>query len=103
MRAAISNTAEFGIDHAAGRLVDDRVRAEMRTLLAEIRDGRFADRLKSDADAGFPELRRHRDETADHEIESAGRAVRDLMPWLAEDDAKSEASAPSMADEDRQS
>ena len=59
--------------------------------------------LKSDADAGFPALRRHRDETADHEIESAGRAVRDLMPWLAEDDAKSEASAPSMADEDRQS
>ena len=64
----------------------------MRALLAEIRDGRFAERLKTDAGAGFPGLHRHRSETADHGIESAGRAVRDLMPWLAEDDAKSEAS-----------
>ncbi len=97
MRAAISNTAEFGIDHAAPRLVNDRVRAEMRALLAEIRDGRFAERLKTDADAGFPDLHRHRQATADHPIEQAGRTVRNLMPWLAEDDAKVEASGASDA------
>ena len=96
MRAAISNTAEFGIDHAATRLVDDRTRAEMRALLAEIRDGRFADRLKADADAGFPDLHRHRQDTADHPIEQAGRTVRTLMPWLAEDDAKAEAGGPKL-------
>jgi len=93
MRAAISNTAEFGIDHAGPRLVDDRIRNEMRALLAEIRDGRFAGKLKTDADRGFPDLLRHRQAQAQHPIEQSSRTVRDLMPWLAEDDAASEASS----------
>ena len=93
MRAAISNTAEFGIDHAGPRLVDDRVRAEMRALLAEIRDGRFAAKLRNDAAAGFPDLLRHRQAQAEHPIEQSSRTVRRLMPWLAEDDAAAEASS----------
>ncbi|MAC18324.1 MAG: ketol-acid reductoisomerase [Phycisphaerae bacterium] len=99
MRAAISNTAEFGIDHAAPRLVDDAVKSRMRDLLAEIRDGRFAARLRDDADSDFPDLRRHRTDTANHPMETSGRTVRGLMPWLAEEDAKSQATVPTRADQ----
>lgn len=99
MRAAISNTAEFGIDTAGPRLVDERTRAEMRALLAEIRDGRFADRLKTDASRGFEELHRHRRNQADHPIEDAGSTVRDLMPWLSEEDRRSQVSGPRSSDE----
>ena len=98
MRSAISNTAEYGIDHAAPRLVDEDVKSRMRELLAEIRDGRFAAALQADAGAGFPDLRRHRAQTADHSMETAGRKVRELMPWLAKEDAESQATGSRPAD-----
>ena len=99
MRAAISNTAEFGIDHAGPQLVDEKTRATMRTLLQEIREGGFATRLRRDADNDFQNLRAHRDAQRDHPIESAGETVRNLMPWLAEEDARSQAPSPDSADE----
>ena len=99
MREAISNTAEFGIDHAGPRLVDDRIRAEMRALLSEIRDGRFADHLRRDVEAGFEGLRGHRERQRTHEIEEASETVRGLMPWLAEEDRRSQASGRESSDE----
>lgn len=99
MRAAISNTAEFGIDTAGPRLVDEGTRSEMRALLAEIRDGRFADRLRADADHGFEGLHRHRKTQTHHPIEDAGAKVRDLMPWLSEEDRRSQASTGKTSDE----
>ena len=99
MRAAISNTAEFGIDHAGPRLVDEKTRATMRALLQEIRDGGFAERLRRDAGDGFRDLHAHRDAQRDHPIEAAGETVRNLMPWLAEEDARLQAPGPDTADE----
>ncbi len=100
MREAISNTAEFGIDHAGPRLVDESTRRTMRELLDEIRDGRFARRLRQDADQGFAGLETHRRAQRGHPIEETGRTIRGLMPWLAEEDARSQSSNPSSADEE---
>jgi ketol-acid reductoisomerase len=82
MREAISNTAEFGAYAAGPRVVDEHVRQTMRTILAEIRDGGFARRVREDHEAGFPWFEQRRRGAAQHPIEQAGHAVRAMMPWL---------------------
>ena len=85
MRAAISNTAEFGAYEAAPRMADDRTRATMRTLLAEIRSGAFSRRMQADHDAGGPWFRAQRAAADAHPMERAGAEVRELMPWLGKE------------------
>ena len=79
---AISNTAEFGGHLAGDRLVDEKVRAEMKQILAEIQSGQFAKTLMADSEADFKNLKARRAEDAAHDIEKSGKRVRDLMPWL---------------------
>ena len=91
MRAAISNTAEFGAFTAAPRVVDEGVRRTFASILDEIRDGRFAHRMLADhaqGDAWFTAERRRADH---HPIEATGERVRALMPWL---NGESQRSAP---------
>ena len=83
MRAAISNSAEFGTYAAAPRMADDRTKAVMRTLLDEIRSGAFTRRMQADHDAGAPWFRAQRAAADAHPMERAGAEVRALMPWLA--------------------
>ncbi len=83
MRYSVSDTAEFG-DYSSGqRVIDERVRATMRQVLAEIRDGSFAKRWIAEARKGAPELHRRRAAEQDHQIERVGRDLRRMMPWLA--------------------
>src|SRR2546425_5548767 len=54
MRYSISDTAEFG-DYVSGpRIIDERVRDEMRKILREIQDGSFASRWILENLAGRP-------------------------------------------------
>ncbi|MEO6248532.1 MAG: ketol-acid reductoisomerase [Sphingomicrobium sp.] len=57
MREAISNTAELGAVLGGPKMVDDTARATMRAILAEIRSGRFASQLATEAKDGYPLLR----------------------------------------------
>jgi ketol-acid reductoisomerase len=82
MYARVSDTAEFGGRRAGGRIVDDAVKASMRALLAEIRDGRFARAIDEDHTRGFPWLNADREAGRSADIEDAGRTVRGWMPWL---------------------
>ncbi|MEY4841990.1 MAG: ketol-acid reductoisomerase [Planctomycetota bacterium] len=82
MRAAISNTAEFGAFEAGQQLVDDAMREKLRAILADIRGGAFGARFQSDAAAGFPWMRAKRTAADADAIEAAGRGVRTWMPWL---------------------
>jgi ketol-acid reductoisomerase len=50
MREAISNTAEFGALAGGPRIVTAETRAEMRRILAEVRDGQLAGQLLADAE-----------------------------------------------------
>lgn len=82
MRYSISDTAEYG-DYVSGdRVIDDRTRASMRALLAEIQDGTFARRWIAECAGGataFEEMRRaHRE----HPIETVGARLRAMMSWL---------------------
>lgn len=79
---AISNTAEFGGYLAGDRLVDEKVRAEMRKILKDIQSGKFAATLAEDRDEGFHDLKSRRAGDAAHNIEKSGKKVRATMPWL---------------------
>jgi ketol-acid reductoisomerase len=82
MRYSISDTAEFG-DYVSGpRIIDERTRAEMRQILAEIRDGSFARRWIEEGRRGGPEFRRLRAENAIARIETVGAELRSHMAFI---------------------
>jgi ketol-acid reductoisomerase len=65
--------------------VDDHARAQMRQVLTEIQDGTFARRWIAEADAGFPEFLRLRQQAQTSQLEQVGRELRRMMPWLESD------------------
>lgn len=78
MRQAISNTASYGGLTRGPRLVDERTRNEMHTILDEIRSGRFAQEWIAECRAGKPRLQTLTTAEAQHPSEAAGRSVRTL-------------------------
>lgn len=82
MMQAISNTAEFGAHIAGPKLVTEQTRAVMRDLLADVQRGAFAKRLMDDAQQSFAWFNDQRTAINEHPAEAAGRAVRDMLPWL---------------------
>jgi ketol-acid reductoisomerase len=82
MRYSISDTAEFGDYEAGPRLIDERARVTMRELLTEIRAGMFSERWLKECAAGQPVMARERAAQAGHLIESVGRRLRGMMPFL---------------------
>ena len=85
MRHSVSTTAEWG-DYISGpRVIDARVRGEMEGVLSDIQDGSFAKRWIAEADAGFPEYGRLQGEARTSQLESVGRELRQMMPWLESD------------------
>jgi ketol-acid reductoisomerase len=81
-RWSVSDTAEYG-DYVSGpRVIDSRVKDNMRTILAEIQSGAFAKRFIDDQDAGAPEFKALRAAAEKHPIEATGRELRGLMAWV---------------------
>jgi ketol-acid reductoisomerase len=86
-RWSVSDTAEYG-DYVSGpRIIDERVKENMRTILSEITDGSFAQRFIDDQDAGAPEFNELRRKGAEHPIEDVGKELRGLMAWVRSDDS----------------
>ena len=78
MREAISHTAEFGALAGGRRIVTEETRAEMRRILAEVREGRLVRELLADAAAGYPRLAGSRAEAEAHPIEKVRRRLLEL-------------------------
>jgi ketol-acid reductoisomerase len=84
-RWSISDTAEYG-DYVSGpRVIDARVKENMKAVLGEIQDGSFAARFIADQDAGAPEFTALRAKGEQHPIEETGRKLRGLMSWVNSD------------------
>lgn len=82
MRHSISNTAEYGDYTRGDRIITDATKAEMRKILAEIQSGQFAREFILENQAGkpgFTAMRRHESEL---QIESVGKEIRAMFPWL---------------------
>ncbi len=85
-RWSISDTAEYG-DYVSGpRVIDERVKDNMKAVLADIRSGAFAARFIADQDAGAPEFKALRAAAEVHPIEATGRELRKLMSWVKTQD-----------------
>jgi ketol-acid reductoisomerase len=55
----------------------------MKRILAEIRDGSFAQEWIAENEAGRPNFERMRAEGKAHPIEEVGEELRAMMPWIS--------------------
>ncbi len=82
MRYSVSDTAEYG-DYTRGpRIIDERVRAEMRKILHEIQTGQFAREWVLENQANRASFLATRRVEADHQIEEVGKRLRSMMSWI---------------------
>ncbi len=82
MRHSISNTAEFG-DYTRGeRLITDETKWEMKNILAEIKDGRFARDFILENKAGKPYMTAKRRLESQSQVEQVGQELRANMNFL---------------------
>ncbi len=82
MRYSISDTAEYGDLTRGPRIVNEKVKEEMKRILEEIQSGRFAREWILENQAGRPVMNALRRREAEHPIEEVGRRLRAMMPWL---------------------
>ncbi|MBQ1875760.1 MAG: ketol-acid reductoisomerase [Selenomonas sp.] len=89
MRRSISDTAEYG-DYTSGpRVVTQESKQAMKEVLHDIQDGSFAkDWLLENRAAGRAHFLAMRRQHAEHPIEKVGAKLRDMMPWLHDNDQK---------------
>jgi ketol-acid reductoisomerase len=81
-RWSVSDTAEYG-DYVSGpRVIDPRVKENMKAVLGDIQSGAFAKRFIDDQDAGAPEFKALRAKGEAHPIEAVGRQLRKLFAWV---------------------
>ena len=82
MRSSISDTAEYGDLISGRRVVTDETRAEMKRILADIQNGKFAKEWLSENKVGRPVYTAIKRRDSDHLIETVGTKLRGMMSWL---------------------
>src|SRR5580765_4433868 len=83
MRYSISDTAKYGDVTRGPRIITDETKAEMRRILDEIQDGRFADEWIAESRGGRTNFHRLLEEGAQHPVEKVGKELRAMMPWIS--------------------
>ena len=89
---SVSDTAEHGGYEGGDRIVTDETRREMRAILGDIQRGDYARRWVAEYQDGARGLRRRRDGEQEHPIETVGRQLRSMMPFLEPTTGRGEAS-----------
>jgi ketol-acid reductoisomerase len=82
MEYSISNTAEYGDLTRGKRVIGEASRAAMKEILGEIQSGEFAKEFIDENKAGGKKFDELRKAGTDHEIETVGKDLRDMMPWI---------------------
>jgi ketol-acid reductoisomerase len=82
MRYSVSDTAEWG-DYVTGpRIITAATKAEMKNVLTEIQNGKFATDWINENKNGRPKFNAIRQADIDHPIEQVGVQLRRMLPWL---------------------
>jgi ketol-acid reductoisomerase len=84
MRYSISDTAEYGDLTRGPRVINDAVRAEMKQILSDIKDGTFANEWINENRNGRPNFNDLRKRGQAHQIEKVGEELRGMMPFIAQ-------------------
>jgi ketol-acid reductoisomerase len=82
MRYSISDTAEYGDLTRGPRVINQAVKDEMRAILDEIQDGRFAAEWVAENKNGRPNYEALKKAGQEHQIEKVGAELRDMMPFV---------------------
>ena len=82
MRYSISNTAEYGDLTRGPRVVDADTKKRMKEILTEIQSGQFAREWRAEYEGGMKEFTRLYESDNAHPVETTGRRLRQMMPWL---------------------
>ncbi len=83
MRYSISDTAEYGDLTRGPRVIDESVRAVMRQILSDIKDGSFAEEWIAENRKGRPLFTELREKGRAHQIEKVGEELRAMMPFIS--------------------
>ncbi len=83
MRYSISNTAQYGDLTRGPRIVTDETKQEMKRILGEIQDGKFALEWMLENKANKPTFNALTRKGEEHQIEKVGAKLRAMMPWLS--------------------
>src|SRR5262249_34005290 len=90
MRYSISDTAEYGDLTRGPRIVNDDTRREMRRILQEIQEGRFAREWILENQTNRPVFAALRSRDQAHLIETVGKELRGMMSWIGQQRAVKE-------------
>ncbi len=82
MRYSVSNTAEYGDLTRGKRVISEKTREEMKSILAEIQSGQFAKEWILENKAGRPVFQALEKQGWDHQIEKVGGELRKMMKWI---------------------
>jgi ketol-acid reductoisomerase len=78
----VSETAKYGDLTRGPRIVDARVREEMKKILAEIQSGDFAREWVAEDASGRKNYNALLEKDLNHPVEKVGRELRERMSWL---------------------
>ncbi|MDF2545450.1 MAG: ilvC [Anaerosolibacter sp.] len=82
MRYSVSDTAEYGDYMVGKRIITDETRKEMKKVLKEIQEGKFAQAWILENMTGRPVFNARRNEEVQHPIVAVGKELRQMMTWL---------------------
>ena len=82
MRYSVSDTAEYGDYESGDKVVGPAAREAMAGILRDIQDGTFAKRWIAENAEGAPNFKARRKAETEHQIESVGLSLRNMMPFV---------------------
>lgn len=82
MNYSVSDTAEYGGMTRGSRIITAETKKEMKKILEEVQDGRFAKEWLAEYNNGQPNMNQLRKDNKEHPIEVVGAKLRGMMSWL---------------------
>ncbi len=88
MRFSISETAKYGDITRGPRVIDGRVKKEMKKILKEIQSGQFTREWVAEYRGGLKNYKKLLKKGEKHLIEKTGSRLRGMMPWMTKKNIK---------------
>jgi ketol-acid reductoisomerase len=82
MNFSVSDTAEYGGMTRGPRIITQETKKEMKKILEEVQNGKFAEEWISENKTGAAKFNELRKANQEHGIEVVGAKLRSMMSWL---------------------
>lgn len=82
MRYSISDTAQWGDFISGPRVIDERVKQNMKAVLEDIQTGKFAKEWILENKVNRPQFTAINKREEQHQIEKVGQVLREMMPFV---------------------